>query len=47
MQAIVSLLMYLGLVSSPNANVSVSSTSADTVSVTVDGTPVIIDIQEF
>jgi len=47
MQTIVAVLMYLGLVHSPSTNSNFSDKATVSANINVNGTPVIIDIQEF
>jgi len=47
MQTIVSVLLYLGLIQSPSQVTTSADQTTVSASTSVDGTPVIIDIQEF
>lgn len=48
MQTIVAALIYLGLIQSPAATTATADqTTVSSSTISVDGTPVIIDIQEF
>jgi len=47
MQTIVAALIYLGLMQSPTSATTTTTQTTVSSSTSVDGTPVIIDIQEF